>query len=93
MEYSLGMNKGDAQDLWASVLGFAAAVGEVRGEGNSGEFHNDQYALEAKQELTVATQTLVMRFWKATNYQPVFQGEDADEADAKSWTLVRRKPI
>lgn len=84
------MSKWQAEALWASIVAFAAAVGEVQGEGNSGEFHNDLYAAEAKKDLTSATQNLVTLFHKATGWLPEFKDAEAEEWAIDSWELVRR---
>ena len=84
------MSKGQALNLWIAILAFAAAVGEVQGEGNSGEFHNALYAAEAKKDLTSATQNLVTLFHKATGWLPEFKDAEYEEWTIDSWELVKK---
>jgi len=84
------MSKGQALNLWTAILAFAAAVGEVRGEGNSGEFHSDVDAIEAQQELTKVTQNLVTLFYRATGWLPEFKDAECEEWAIDSWELVRK---
>lgn len=60
------------RSLWGKIEGYAKAFGEVCGEGNSGEFSNEENSKEASDLFEKATENLKEEFANWTGWKPVW---------------------
>lgn len=59
-------------DLWHSIMNHSEASAELAGEGNSGEFHDENEEKKLKKQRDDAEVALIDKFAAVTGYRPVF---------------------
>jgi hypothetical protein len=88
------MQRKDAENLWNAIIDFAGATGEMCGEGNSGEFHDENDARAIQRELNTAEFILISIFSNNTGWLPTFfEGTPEKCWNDQKWVLKKRKII
>ncbi len=64
------MKKNDAEKLWGSIISYSYWVGELMGEGNSGEFSNVKESNRIVKAFTTAEEKLINDFSETTGWFP-----------------------
>ena len=67
------MRRAHAQELWDCITAYADAVGEVHGEGNSGEFHDAKQAVKLEKAMGESQDDLIESFTRLTGWKPVLE--------------------
>jgi hypothetical protein len=58
--------------FWYTIIDYANAVGDICGEGNSGEFHDESEAFSFEHKGAHALKVLAIEFAKNTGWKPVW---------------------
>jgi hypothetical protein len=92
------MDKAQAIKLWDSIDALIDAKVELAGEGNSGEFHNDEEEEKLVAEADNAFEALIETFYQATGFYPFWDDDFRPSRNPHingegSWVLLDKKPV
>jgi hypothetical protein len=80
------MDRYEARSLWTKIIEFSEAIGEVMGEGNSGEFHDDNRKVGYEKDALRSAHMLAKDFHSKTGFHPYLR-RGGDPWDSKAWTV------